>query len=52
MTTQTKILPPAASPRSAVTAILGISIAATLFLLWLIFLHSMPCLTDSAPPPC
>jgi putative membrane protein len=39
MTTQTKILPPAASPRSAVTAILGISIAATLFLLWLIYLH-------------
>jgi putative membrane protein len=39
MTTQTKTVSPAASPRSAVVAILGISIAASLFLLWLIYLH-------------
>jgi putative membrane protein len=39
MTTQTKTLPPAASPRSAIAAILGISVAASLFLLWLIYLH-------------
>ena len=39
MTTQTKTVSPAASPRSAVVAILGISVAASLFLLWLIYLH-------------
>ena len=39
MTTQTKTLPPTASPRSAIVTILGISVAASLFLLWLIYLH-------------
>ena len=39
MTTQTKSVSPAASPRSAVVTILGISVAASLFLLWLIYLH-------------
>jgi putative membrane protein len=39
MTTLTKTLPPTSSPRAAVAAILGISLAATLFLLWLIYLH-------------
>jgi putative membrane protein len=39
MTTQTRTSPPTASPRAAVAAILGISLAATLFLLWLIYLH-------------
>lgn len=37
MTTLTKT--PPASPRAAVAAILGISLVATLFLLWLIYLH-------------
>ena len=39
MSTLTKTPPPTASPRAAIVAILGISIAATLFLLWLIYLH-------------
>jgi putative membrane protein len=39
MTTQIRTLSPTASPRGAVAAILGISLAATLFLLWLIYLH-------------
>ena len=39
MTSQTRTLPPTASPRTAVAAILGISVAATLFLLWLIYIH-------------
>ena len=39
MTTQTKHLPPTASPRAAVAAILGVSIVATLFLFWLIYIH-------------
>jgi putative membrane protein len=39
MTTQTKSLPPTASPRAAIVSILGISVAATLFLLWLIYIH-------------
>ena len=38
-TTQRTPLPPTASPRTAVAAILGISIAATLFLFWLIYVH-------------
>jgi putative membrane protein len=39
MTTQNRVLPSNASPRSAIVAILGISVAASLFLLWLIYLH-------------
>jgi len=39
MATQTKNQPPIASPRSAVVTILAISLAASLFLLWLIYLH-------------
>jgi len=39
MTIQTKPLPPTASPVPAVLSILGISVAATLFLLWLIYIH-------------
>jgi len=38
MATQTKTAP-TTSPRGAVVAILGISLAASLFLLWLIYLH-------------
>jgi putative membrane protein len=46
MTTQTKALPPtAASPRPFIAAILAISLAATLFLLWLIYIHPA---TDAA----
>lgn len=37
MTTQTK--PPAASPRAAIGAILAVSLVATLFLFWLIYVH-------------
>jgi putative membrane protein len=43
MPTQTKTLPkaipPAQSPRAAIAAILAVSLAATLFLLWLIYIH-------------
>ncbi len=39
MNTQTKTQPPATSPAPFVAAIIGISIAATLFLLWLIYIH-------------
>jgi putative membrane protein len=39
MTTQIKTPPPTASPRGAVAAILGVSVAATLFLFWLIYVH-------------
>jgi putative membrane protein len=39
MTTQTRSLPPTTSPRAAIVSILAISLAATLFLLWLIYLH-------------
>jgi putative membrane protein len=43
MTTQTSIrsrqIPPAASPRPFIAAILAISLAATLFLFWLIYVH-------------
>jgi putative membrane protein len=39
MTTQTRQLPPTASPRSAIAAIVAISAAATLFLFWLIYVH-------------
>ena len=43
MPTETKTLPkaipPAQSPRAAIAAIIGVSIAATLFLLWLIYIH-------------
>jgi putative membrane protein len=39
MTTQTRSLPPTASPRAAIVSILAISLAATLFLLWLIYIH-------------
>ena len=39
MTTQTKSLPSASNTTPAVAAIIGISIAASLFLLWLIYLH-------------
>lgn len=41
-TTHTQALPPTASPRGAIVAILGISIAASLFLFWLIYLHPAP----------
>lgn len=37
--TPTQALPPTASPRGAVAAIIGISAAASLFLFWLIYLH-------------
>lgn len=37
--TQTQALRPAASPRGAIASILAISIAASLFLFWLIYLH-------------
>jgi len=37
--TRTQAPPPTASPRGAIIAILGISIAASLFLFWLIYLH-------------
>ena len=39
MTTQTKNPVPSASTKPAIAAIVGISIAATLFLLWLIYIH-------------
>jgi putative membrane protein len=39
MTTQTRTIPPTASPRAAIAAILGVSIVATLFLFWLIYVH-------------
>jgi putative membrane protein len=39
MTAQTTRIPPPASPKAAITAILGISIAASLFLFWLIYVH-------------
>jgi putative membrane protein len=39
MITRTQSPPPTANIRTAVAAILGISIAACLFLLWLIYLH-------------
>jgi putative membrane protein len=39
MTTQTRTLPPTASPRPIIAAILGVSVAATLFLFWLIYVH-------------
>lgn len=39
MTTQTRTQPPTASPRGAVFAILAISVVASLFLFWLIYLH-------------
>ena len=39
MTLQTKSLPPTASPRAAIVAILGVSVAASLFLFWLIYVH-------------
>jgi len=39
MTTQTRTTPPTASPKAAIAAILGISIVATLFLFWLIYVH-------------
>jgi putative membrane protein len=39
MPIQTKTPPPTSSPRAAVAAILGVSIAASLFLFWLIYVH-------------
>jgi len=39
MTAQTRLQPPNSTPRSAIFAILGISVAASLFLLWLIYVH-------------
>jgi putative membrane protein len=43
MPTQTKTLPkaipPAQSPRAAIAAILGVSVVASLFLFWLIYVH-------------
>ena len=45
MTTQTRTIPPTASPKAAIVAILGVSIAATLFLFWLIYVHPA---TDAA----
>jgi len=39
MTPQTKSVPPTANPRAAIISILAISLAATLFLLWLIYIH-------------
>lgn len=43
--TQTQVPSPTASPRGAILAILGISVAASLFLFWLIYLHPA---TDAA----
>ena len=37
--TQTQALPPTASPRVAIFAIIAISVIASLFLFWLIYLH-------------
>jgi putative membrane protein len=37
--TQTQALPPTASPRGAIAAIIGISVVASLFLFWLIYVH-------------
>ncbi|HEY9127505.1 MAG TPA: DUF420 domain-containing protein [Acidobacteriaceae bacterium] len=37
--TQTQAIRSAASPRGAIAAIIGISVAASLFLFWLIYLH-------------
>jgi putative membrane protein len=45
MPIQTKTPPPTSSPRAAVAAILGVSIAASLFLFWLIYVHPA---TDAA----
>jgi len=39
MTTQTSNKPPTASPKAAIAAIIAISIAASLFLFWLIYIH-------------
>jgi putative membrane protein len=39
MTTQTRTQPPTASPRPIIAAILAVSVAATLFLFWLIYVH-------------
>jgi putative membrane protein len=39
MTTKTQLPAPAASTRTAIAAIFGISIAACIFLLWLIYIH-------------
>jgi putative membrane protein len=39
MTTQTRNMPPTASPKAAIAAIIGISVAASLFLFWLIYVH-------------
>jgi putative membrane protein len=39
MTTQTTRITPTASPKAAIAAILGVSIAASLFLFWLIYVH-------------
>jgi len=39
MTTQTKAQAPTASPRPYIAAIIGISLVATLFLFWLIYVH-------------
>jgi putative membrane protein len=39
MTTQARRIPPTASPFAAIVSILGISVAASLFLFWLIYVH-------------
>ena len=39
MTTQTRTRPPKASPKAAIGVILAVSLAATLFLFWLIYVH-------------
>ena len=39
MTTRTRNMQPTASPKAAIAAIIGISIAASLFLFWLIYVH-------------
>jgi putative membrane protein len=39
MTTQIRSVSPPASPKAAIAAILGVSIAASLFLFWLIYVH-------------
>jgi putative membrane protein len=39
MTTQTKFVSPPATPKAAIAAILGVSVAASLFLFWLIYVH-------------
>lgn len=39
MTTQTKTLPSPVSPRPIIAAILAVSVIATLFLFWLIYVH-------------